>query len=422
MRRRRFLGAVGAASVGLAGCSGNDGTQTTSPPDDETTTAAPGETPTTAGGETATDDETTDGETEETETDGTETEETTTEEELTNLSPIGWDDEDDWDLSETEHNVVHARWAPAGNEHIRLGYPAYDQGGRNLVAYWPMYGSDNRMEDVAYGNDGTHHDVISVDGGPFGKPGKRYNAGASSTVPDGQFSVREQLTLNVWFLLRSETGSSPVFFLNDGLDVTAQDDGQLRVDIASGGNTYSLHVPRNRWSTKQLHMLTVVFTGERLYAYIDATQAPDIIARLRDPIDRRDRALAPLQNTDTGKISRGDAFDVRLYDRALDEDEIEALYDAAFEGSLTTASKSFDEPAKPHLQQLEYELNGGSIELAVTGSPGADSEETVTVDLDGATGYAPTWERAHEEFWVTVTLRSDTGTDSPTFHRVVLDQ
>lgn len=417
MRRRRFLAVVGAGTVGVAGCSSNDGPATTDETtagettDDETTTQA------TTTEETTRDGTTGDGTTEET-TD----EETTTEEERENLTPISWDDEDDWDLSEAEHNVVHEPWTPAGNKRIQLGYPSYDPTERKLVAYWPMNDENDKMTDVAYGHNGNHDDVIPAEDGPFGKRGKRYNAGASSQVPDGKFSTRDRVTLNIWFRMRSETGTNPIVFLNDALDAVALDDGRIRVNIGSGSKTYSLYIPRNEWSYKDIHMLTIVFTGTRLFAYVDGDRTEDIIARLRDPISRRERAFAPLKNTDDGEIARGDVYDVRLYDRAFDHDEVADLYDAAYEGTLETASKSFTAPAKPHLQQLEYTLNDGAITLTVVGSPGDDAEERVSVGLDGADEYDLDWEREHEEFSAEITLESDDGRSSPWFGGFSLDQ
>jgi hypothetical protein len=83
-------------------------------------------------------------------------------------------------------------------------------------------------------------------------------------------------------------------------------------------------------------------------------------------------------------------------------------------GSLTTASRTYNEPVSPNLTNLTYSLNGGSITLDVVGSPGTSDEERYKVPLDGATEYGLSWSQGHTDFRIAPELKAGSP-DFPTF-------
>jgi len=90
-------------------------------------------------------------------------------------------------------------------------------------------------------------------------------------------------------------------------------------------------------------------------------------------------------------------------------------------GSLTTATKTFTDPAAPLLAGLNYSLNGGSITLRVVGSPGQPGEETVTQVLDGASAYPLAWSNTHTDFRVAIDLSTPDASTTPTVSEVSLN-
>jgi len=74
--------------------------------------------------------------------------------------------------------------------------------------------------------------------------------------------------------------------------------------------------------------------------------------------------------------------------------------------SITTATKSFSGSVSPDLTDLQYTLNGASITLDITGSPGTSSEEVITQSLGGASSYTLSWSTTHTDFRVKATLSS----------------
>jgi hypothetical protein len=116
-----------------------------------------------------------------------------------------------------------------------------------------------------------------------------------------------------------------------------------------------------------------------------------------------------------GYIDWALAFDAQLSDQTIQD-----LYNAVFDGYLTTATKTFSTSVQPDLQNLDYDLNGQDITLDVIGSPGTANEEIVSQTLDGSTAYALTWSDSHADFRVKIDLGSTDKTTSPVARRVEL--
>lgn len=92
------------------------------------------------------------------------------------------------------------------------------------------------------------------------------------------------------------------------------------------------------------------------------------------------------------------------------------------DGSITTASKTFDFLAKPDLQGLEYTLNGGEVVVEVTGSPDepGGSIERQTVTLDGSNEYSLSWGQGHDLFSILIKASSPDRSKTPVVSRVEL--
>ena len=106
--------------------------------------------------------------------------------------------------------------------------------------------------------------------------------------------------------------------------------------------------------------------------------------------------------------------------RTVDGTDAQDLYDSASNGFLKTATKSFSTSTTPDLQNLDYDLNGETIDVNVIGSPGTASEEVVSQTLDGSTGYSLTWSSSHTDFRVEPNLTTAAITTSPVVRRIEL--
>lgn len=87
-------------------------------------------------------------------------------------------------------------------------------------------------------------------------------------------------------------------------------------------------------------------------------------------------------------------------------------------GSITTGTKTFSTPTRPDLSDLTYSLNGGTITITVTGSPGDTTEETVTQTLTGFSEYSLSWSSDHAKFKITVDFSVTDTSATPTLSKV----
>jgi hypothetical protein len=86
-------------------------------------------------------------------------------------------------------------------------------------------------------------------------------------------------------------------------------------------------------------------------------------------------------------------------------------------GTLTTATKSFGDSETPNLANLDYDLNGGGIDLTVIGSP-SGTAESHTVTLDGSASYSLSWSSSHSNFRTGCSLSH--GSAAPRINRIEL--
>jgi len=104
---------------------------------------------------------------------------------------------------------------------------------------------------------------------------------------------------------------------------------------------------------------------------------------------------------------------------------VEMWYDdirvqAAGGAFFTTYTQSFSEPCQPDLQNLDYTLNGATVDLNVIGSPGTADEEIQTATLDGSSGFVLAWGSNHQDFRIQAELVDANLPDQPTITRLEL--
>jgi len=237
--------------------------------------------------------------------------------------------------------------------------------GDGLVAHWALYGSDGAVTDVAGGNNGT------VRGTPQrGVPGvydsTAYAFGDGSDdyveVPDATALRPEaELAFGGWF--RTESGANAqtlvqkadARFGSEGYAVDVQTPNSLRAHVAVESGRASV----NPWGVAthdgEWHHVACTWDGSALVAYLDGEE-----------VDRDDSQSGPVVHSDRPLyIGRGDngytsyyamngaIDDVRVYDTALTEAEIDAVLDGA-----TTDEPTPTDPEAPTVPNDEFGEDG----------------------------------------------------------------
>lgn len=344
---------------------------------------------------------------------------------ITNTST--WETASDWDNAVDEAGVVHEDFGRHAAKRIEMGYPSFDRGGTNLEAYWPLdeFSGASTAHDVSGNNrDGTNNGPTTGEPGILGTAAYYFNRSEGDYVQTNWSGITGTTarTWNFWFKSSDDTIDQRMISYganNSGekYDIRC-DNGNgnvLRVEN-SGGQAYgSTKIADGSW-----HMCTVVFPSggsdvqdHRLY--VDGSQ---------ESIGGGSQSLNTASSTDVrigqshfhGDTVEGKLEAIRAYNRELSGSEIQALYDAAQQSYLETATKEFANPSQPDLTDLDYTLNGQTIDLKIIGSPGTTDEEVVTQTLDGGTEYTLSWSNSHTKFRLRPVLSTADVTAAPEFN------
>lgn len=250
-----------------------------------------------------------------------------------------WDTGPDWDGATSQQGIVHASFGDHERDQLELGYQAVDTGGNALVGYWPLDDTGSAPDVSPESNDGT------VEGGPGSATGifgtSAYDLDGSSDyvrIPDSnslETAPEDAVTVSAWvnkdsaqsgwiaifqhsdtsYNLQFADGNEPEFTIYDGDWVSA----------ASGG------VNNNQW-----YHLVGVYDGTDVELWVDGSLQDT--AAVDDTMSSGGGTDAGLgENIDaSGRHMDGQVDEVRVYDRALDPTEVNALYDAHTTGTLIT--------------------------------------------------------------------------------------
>lgn len=100
------------------------------------------------------------------------------------------------------------------------------------------------------------------------------------------------------------------------------------------------------------------------------------------------------------------------------EDSFFTIQDGYSSGELETLSKQIGQNAYANISSILYELNGGSIDITVIGSPGTGSEEQINKSLTGENFVELNWNSEHKEYNIIFNLTE--GSKSPKIYSVEL--
>lgn len=133
----------------------------------------------------------------------------------------------------------------------------------------------------------------------------------------------------------------------------------------------------------------------------------------------------PNSSSEISKVYLGNRNDVWCSTGGTDPSAtewIDEIYGVPSYSYLETTAKTIGSSSTPSFVELSYNLNSnGRIVLTAIGSPGTDSEESISQELDGASEYSLSWSNSHSDFRVLIEMYSNDRSTSPSLSSVSLE-
>ena len=343
---------------------------------------------------------------------------------------VVWETLEDWSDADEQDGVVHETFGDRQADAIQLGYEGTDD---RLVGYWPL---DEEDETVAEDVSGTGNDADHVDSPVIGADGlletTSYEFDGESghvEVPHDEsleMSDGDAVTVSTWVNQASDQSDEAWVAL------VQKSDTSYNLQLADGNEpTFTIHdggwneansgieLEADRW-----YHLMGVYDGDEARIYVDG-ELEGTTTVDGEMTDASEFDVGIGENLDaSGRHLDGRMDEVRLYDRALDTDEVEVLGEIT-EGSYTSGWKTSEEVLDLNhlrLEGVDADHNGGYISVTVEARQEDDTVLTSeSIVLDGSStydveGFDP--ETSAEEFRLNVVMTSPNIEQSPVLSRV----
>ena len=331
---------------------------------------------------------------------------------------LTWETASDWDNAADELGVAHENTADTGYDDASTIIKGFGTGSnfyksadlRVLYLFQETSGStihdlSGNIRDGTYG--GISGDPTLGDTGLLGQPAPASDANdISQSAAIGNPSSG---TWAVWVIEDSvDNDTNNPHWTREGEDFLIKQNDDQTWTRMSGTDYKAGSMPTGNW---HLHLSTS--DGSNAAQYHNGSQ----LQTFNDSWG--DISGAGIMGRDSGGEEVVGRISLWVYwDTMFTSTEVSEFYDIVEGVSyLETATKSYSSPRTPDLQNLQYSLNGQSIDLKVIGSPGTASEEIVTQTLDGSTSYSLTWSNSHTDFRIRPELSTSDPTVAPTFGR-----
>ena len=249
---------------------------------------------------------------------------------------------------------------------------ASTSGEANLLARYEFEGNTN---DTTYNlNHGATPSAATYVEGKSGTYALHLDGTGTFVQLPTTIAHRNQLTIATWVYWRGGSDWQRIFDFGNGEDeymfLTARNDNrQMRFAIKNGGEEQQLNtdfLPRNEWVHIALTMddqsVCLYQNGELVASSADITLRPSDFSPVLNYIGRSQFTADPLFN--------GDIDDMRIYNHALDNEEIKALIENTT--SVTTVSdderNSLNIGPSPADRQLNimFETGGNPCDMQLT--------------------------------------------------------
>ena len=331
---------------------------------------------------------------------------------------VSWSTASDWDNATSESNVVHESTANtdySDASQVRLGAPTSGRVAEpSLVGHWLLQEDSGTVaNDFAGSNDGSINNLNLGQSGVFGTSSYGFDQGYVDTSKFNFPSQTGEFTVGGWVYHDSLRDFSSLINSGDSGEgtwfrIVISNSGKGYFQLRTDGNSNQIKVS-DAVSTGEWNHLAMKGDGSTLTAYVNGEQVGSTaISNLGyDMTNSMYIGDAPNPFGGGERSHDGRISDVRLYDSALSDSQISEL--ASPKGYIKS-SKSFVSPVKPTIT-TQTNLNGQSINLEITGSPGSQASETQSISLDDGTNtYTVPWGSSHSEFRINGSLEtSDLG-------------
>lgn len=362
------------------------------------------------------------------------------------VDTISWDTAADWDAAVSETNVVHDNVGDRTETEVVVGVPPDGTAGGAYAVYLLDEDSGTTAADSSgNGRDATYN------GATLGGAGTYNSSDASLDGADdyvgistGNFASYGSQTGAFTIVMRVQTTTTATAerFLgiinNSGENGIAIDTNRDRnFNSASGRTVFFVRDSGNDDFTTDIsadlydgNYHTIVWrvidtSSNSSEVYVDGVSVTNTVGRSQNPSGfnnwEHEFTLGAVNNR--GSIQDYLDGDIDSYEFYTTDIGATAAADAHLDsGSLTTATKSLSSPSQPDLQNLDYDLNGETLDIDVIGSPGTGSEETVNSgSLDGVqTGATLSWSSSHTDFRVRPNFTISDITNSPVVRGIEL--
>jgi hypothetical protein len=258
----------------------------------------------------------------------------------------------------------------------------------DLVSWWP---GDGNANDMADGNSG-----ILMNGAGFadGKVASAFSLDGVDdfvTVPDAaNLDVTGQITIDAW-VKPSRSHLGPIvdkWGANDGYSLTFRGDMGGVVQGRIGTRTGFPVVNSNRpIPVNQFSHVAMTYDGHTLRIFVNGVLAgtKSIIASIAS----NDEGLRIGRNKPTARFKyffAGLIDEVEIFNRALSEEEIKAIYDAGSAGKCKSTSVEIDIKPGSDPNAINCNNERGVIPVAILTTPGFDATRVdhSTVSFEGA--------------------------------------
>jgi hypothetical protein len=240
-----------------------------------------------------------------------------------------------------------------GTTHINTTINTNDALENGLVGHWTFDGDLNTQVTDRSGNGNDGYIVGSATSSmvSIGKIGQalEFDGVDDEISLENQevFDPSSAITISVW---ARRTSTDRDFLVSHGGAVSAattnyffeiQDDDTVRL-VLSNGDTSADIISTATYLDREWHLFTGTWDGTTIRGYVDGVQFSDTQA-FAGPLNSQDDELVFGNRSDFGSIPFGGSLDdVRIYDRALSDEEVTRLYDLGGTTHINTTITSND--------------------------------------------------------------------------------
>ncbi|WP_459193390.1 DUF7266 family protein [Halosimplex sp. J119] len=290
-----------------------------------------------------------------------------------------WQDASDWDDGDS-YGVVHRSLGDRQADRVTIGYPA---SGSGLMGYWPL---DDTPDDASgNGNHASEENDPGTGLGVFGTQAYRFDGDDDHLTiendPTLEMSDTDEVTVSMWVNKDSEQSGYRALFQHSDRSYNLH----LTDGNRPGFTIYDDYWRSNAWwqgleSNRWYHIVGVFEEnwrrpGGTIKTYVNGELKTTTYAQKIAETHRDIGIASNIDDRTGGRHFDGKIDEIRVYDRALDDSEVEGLYERS--GILQTDWKGGSQNLDSSNMALQYNASipeATSINVTVIADTDGDSD------------------------------------------------